>query len=215
MTRVLILLLLFLMTGCGVGEPNTESKSIGEQQTVTPGEESKPTATKLVPTITHETVAGTGEMEGWTVYEPMVMVEREKAGELISGNKSIEGAIIQFFASLMRGDKDFETILSPTMQASVRERFTTEMPVAMEGLNQISIQSHLSAEEAANHPLAGRTATVAQELFGDFDVMVFCEGNTKAEDILMSLVQHEDNWYIAGILARQFEALLPPKPPID
>ena len=58
-------------------------------------------------------------------------------------------------------------------------------------------------------------ATVAQELFGDFDVMVFCEGNTKAEDILMSLVQHEDNWYIAGILARQFEALLPPKPPVD
>ena len=78
----------------------------------------------------------------------------------------------------MRGDKDFETILSPPMQASVRERFTTEMPVAMEGLNQISIQSYLPAEEAANHPLVGRTATGAQEFFGDFDVMVFCEGNT-------------------------------------
>ncbi len=211
MTRSLVLLLLLLMTGCGAGEPNAENKSSGEQQPATPGEQSKPTATKPVPTVTHKTVAGTGEMEGWAVYEPMVMVEREKAQELASGNESIEGAIIQFFASLMRGDKDFEAMLSPTMEASVRERFTTEMPVAMKGLNQVSIQSHLPAEEAADHRQVGRMATAAQEIFGDFDSMVFCEGNTARDDIPMFLVQHEGKWYVAGILAQQFETLLPPK----
>ncbi|MFP6604165.1 MAG: hypothetical protein VB862_16655, partial [Pirellulaceae bacterium] len=75
MTRILVLLLLLLMTGCGADEPNTESKSSGEQP-ATPGEQSKPTATKPIPTVTHKTVAGTGKMEGWAVYEPMVMVER-------------------------------------------------------------------------------------------------------------------------------------------
>jgi hypothetical protein len=193
MKKTLAILLLLLMTGCGAGE------------------QSKPTATKPIPTVTHKTVAGTGEMEGWAVYEPMVMVEREKARELTSGNKSIEGAIIQFFASLMRGDKDFEAMLSPTMEASVRERFTTEMPVAMKGLNQVSIQSHLPAEEAADHRQVGGMATAAQEIFGEFDSMVFCEGNTNRDDIPMFLVQHEGKWYVAGILARQFETLLPPK----
>ena len=211
MKKTLAILLLLLMTGCGAGEPNAESKSSGEQQPATPGEQSKPTATKPIPTVTHKTVAGTGEMEGWAVYEPMVMVKREKARELTSGNKSIEGAIIQFFASLMRGDKDFEAMLSPTMEASVRERFTTEMPVAMKGLNQVSIQSHLPAEEAADHRQVGGMATAAQEIFGEFDSMVFCEGNTNRDDIPMFLVQHEGKWYVAGILARQFETLLPPK----
>ena len=211
MTRILVLLLLLLMTGCGADEPNTESKSSGEQQPATPGEQSKPTATKPIPTVTHKTVAGTGKMEGWAVYEPMVMVEREKAQELASGNESIEGALIQFFASLMRGDKDFEAILSPTMEASIRAQFITEMPVATKDLNQVSIQSHLPFEQAAQHRVVGKMATAGQEIFGNFDSLVFCEGNTNRDDIPMFLVQHEGKWYVAGIFARQFSALLPPK----
>jgi len=81
----------------------------------------------------------------------------------------------------------------------------------MKGLNQVSIQSHLPAEEAADHRQVGRMATAAQEIFGDFDSMVFCEGNTARDDIPMFLVQHEGKWYVAGILAQQFETLLPPK----
>ena len=173
--------------------------------------ESKPTATKLIPTVTHKTVAGTGREEGMAVYKPMVVVEREKAEELVSGNESIEGAIIQFFASLMRGDKDFEAILSPTIKASIREQFITEMPMATKGLNQVSIQWHLPFEQAAQHRVLGKMATAGREIFGDFDSMVFCEGNTNRDDIPMLLVQYEGKWYVAGIFARQFKTLLPPK----
>ena len=50
-----------------------------------------------------------------------------------------------------------------------------------------------------------------QKIFGDLDSMVFCEGNTNRDDIPMLLVQYEGKWYVAGIIARQFEMLIPPE----
>ena len=206
MKRLFLGLLTLGLTGCGT-DPAQENLG----PTGSSSNESKPTATKPIPTVTHKTVAGTGKMVGWAVYEPMVMVEREKAQDLTSGNESIEGAIIQFFASLMRGDKDFEAILSPTMEASVRERFTTEMPGAMKGLNQVSILGHAPFKQATQTRGLGKVATAGQEIFGNFDSMAFCEGNTNRDDIGMLLVQHEGKWYVAGILADIWETLIPPK----
>jgi antitoxin component YwqK of YwqJK toxin-antitoxin module/ankyrin repeat protein len=180
----------------------------GEGQRKHHEQDDKPITTKLISTPTRKTVAGTGKMEGWVVYEPTITVEREKAQLFVSGNESIEGAIIQFFASLMRGDKDFEAILSPTMKASVRERFITEMPGTMTNLNQVSILGHTPFELAAKHRVAGKMAIAGREIFGDFDSMVFCEGNTNRDDIPVLLVQYEGKWYVAGIISRQFEILL-------
>ena len=190
-------------------EPTTSDSDQATDQMES--QDSKPAVTKPVPTVVQKTVPGSGEMEGWAVYKPVILIERERAQELVSGNESIEGSIIQFFASLMRGDKSFEAMLSPRMEAAVRERFVTEMPAAVKDLNRVSVHGHVPFEQAIKHRQMERMATGGRKIFGDFDSLVFCEGNSARDDIPMLLVKHEGKWYVAGILARQFEALLPPE----
>ena len=224
MKQLFIGVLALWLSGCGSGitentsapkdshrdaEPTKSASDQAVDQTA--AKESKPAVTRSVTTVVQKTVPGAGRRKGWAVYKPAILIERERAQELVSGNESIEGCISQFFASLMRGDKGFDAMLSPRMKPTLRKRFLTAMPAAVKKLKQVSVQAHLPFEQAVKQRQTKRLATGGRKIFGDFDSLVFCEGNSPQDDIPMLLVKHEGKWYVAGILARRFAAVLPPE----
>ena len=149
-----------------------------------------------------------GDFKGWQQYaRPWELTRAQAKAGLAGGQTSPAEAVVAFFASLMRGDDGFQTVLSPNFKPELRE-------VLVEGIKQ----STASLARVVGHAFVAKGTLLKLEksslgdmprkfveFFGDYEVLMFCEGNTSADDIVVLLEEVEGKWCVKGVSARFLE----------
>lgn len=143
------------------------------------------------------------DFEGFEEYTTPWTVTKAKAGALSPGQGSPEAAAASFFASLMRGDDDYQKALSPNFDPTMKKKLIAGIKGATSGLVRVIFYAKIGWEagKALKTGPMPKTPTKLQAHFGDYDVMFFAEGNTSATDIVVIVEKVKGVYYVKGVVA--------------
>lgn len=151
----------------------------------------------------------TKDFLGWQEYEaPWELLKGQAQAGALGGHGSPAEVAIRFFASLMRGDDDYLEALSPNFKPELRKKLEAEIKNQTKDLVRFVSYAKIDFAQALKVKELGRRPQALKQAFGDYDVLMFGEGNTSRTDIYLVFERVKGKWYLKGVAASFSEFLL-------
>lgn len=155
-----------------------------------------------------------GDFEGWQEYvSPWKVTKAQALAGLKGGHGSPAEAAAHFFASLMRHDDGYLEVVSPNFKPELRKALIAGIKANTAHLERVVGHAKITKAEALrlNRSHLKGLPQKLEGVFGGFDVIMFCEGNTSRSDIMMVFEKVDDQWYVKGVRARFTEFMFEKK----
>ena len=141
---------------------------------------------------------GTGDLQGWSVYKDKPAVHQKNAPNLVknsAGRVPLETAAL-FYASLIRGDQKYRTLLTPDMKPSLRAKLQEGISRKGQLVKTWYIKGIINRKGANKvTPFKNKVAEL-EKTFGKFDRIIFSEDKSGRWDSFMFLREKNNRWYI-------------------
>ena len=167
----------------------------------------EPSPLKIPPTR----AGTTKDFLGWQEYDtPWELLKAQAQAGARGGHSSPAEVAIRFFASLMRGDDDYLEALSPNFKPELRAKLQAEIKAHTKDLVRFVSYAKIDIARALELKDLGRRPQALKEAFGDYEVLMFGEGNTSRTDIFLVFERVKGKWYLKGVAASFSEFLFKP-----